>query len=96
MGSRVRVFRLAECKWFHGSVDATGVQDGLPIFHVIYNDGKDGWVSAFGKDTWQFVDAASAEIGSSFSALQQNQARFLNSLIFLDLNPVSQFLRPDF
>ena len=46
--------------------------------------------------TGKSVSLISKEIGSFFSALQQNQARFLNSLIFLGLNPVSQFLRPDF
>ena len=46
--------------------------------------------------TGNSVSLISKEIDSLFSALQQNQARFLNSLIFLGLNPVSQFLRPDF
>ena len=67
VGSRVRVHWPAEHKWYRGSVATTQKQDGRLIFHVVYDDGDEGWVAAFGEDQWAFADAAAAAAAAALS-----------------------------
>ena len=64
VGARVRVFWPAVRKWYKGEIDRVAMQDGVSIFHVVYEDGDDRFW--YGEDTrWELLDAAAAQPGAA-------------------------------